>query len=208
MMLEMLTLATEWAKIVGAVAAFGIGLWQYAKAQKWKRREFIAAQVKEFESDKKVQLAMTMLDWNNRELYFPSEASDQPIALKVDTALLCSALLPHHWAKRYSKEEEMIRDCFDRFLGMLVMFWNFIEAGLINTDELRPYMQYWIRLISGQNTDWHTPQFFALLLNYIQVYGFTGAARLIKSFGYNPEPSKAALDEIQATVAASRQSAN
>jgi hypothetical protein len=78
---------------------------------------------------------------------------------------------------------------------MLVMFWNFIEAGLISTAELRPYMQYWIRLISGQMTDWHTPQSFYLLLNYIQVYGFTGAAILIKSFGYNPHPSKAAVDE-------------
>lgn len=88
MKLEVLKLATEWAKILGAIMVFSIGLWQYAKAQRWKRREFIAAQVKEFESDKKIQLAMTMLDWNNRELYFPSEASDKPIALKVDTALL------------------------------------------------------------------------------------------------------------------------
>jgi hypothetical protein len=122
MKLEVLNLATEWAKIAGAIVGFSIGLWQYAKAQRWKRREFIAAQVREFESDKKIQLAMTMLDWNNRELYFPSEASDKPIALKVDTALLCAAFLPHQWAKSYSKEEEMIRDCFDRFLDMLVMF--------------------------------------------------------------------------------------
>jgi hypothetical protein len=201
MKLEVLTLATEWAKIAGAIVVFSIGLWQYAKAQRWRRREFIAAQVKEFESDKKIQLAMTMLDWNNRELYFPSEASDKPIALKVDTALLCSAFLPHQWVKCYSKEEEMIRDCFDRFLDMLVMFWNFIDAGLISRDELRPYMQYWIRLISGQMTDWHTSQLFYLLLNHIQVYGFTGAALLIKSFGYNPQPPKAALDEaIKATL--------
>lgn len=202
MNLEMCKLATEWAKILGAVVAFGIGLWQYAKAQKWKRREFIAARVQEFESDRKVRLAMTMLDWTDRELYFPSEASDQPVALKVNDALLCSALLRHPLAKRYPKGEEMIRDCFDRFLDMLVTFWNFIEAGLISSDELRPYMQYWIRLVSGQVTDVHSPHVFSLLLDHIQFYGFTGAALLIKSFGYNPEPSKAALDEaIQATLA-------
>jgi len=158
--------------------------------------------MREFESDKKIQLAMTMLDWTNRELYFPSEASDRPIALTVNDALLCSALLPHQCAGRYSKEEAMIRDCFDHFLDMLVMFWNFIEADLVNCDELRPYMQYWIRLVSGQVTDWHSPQVFTLLLNHIRAYGFTGAALLIKSFGYNPQPSKAAVDEaIQATLA-------
>ena len=48
MKLEVLNLATEWLKIVGAFLVFIAGLWQYTKAQKWKRREFIAAQVKEF----------------------------------------------------------------------------------------------------------------------------------------------------------------
>lgn len=196
MHLEIFKLATEWAKIVGAVVVFGIGLWQYAKAQKWKRREFIATQMKEFESDEKIQLAMTMLDWNDRVLYFPSEASDKPIAVKVDDALICSALLPHQLARRYSKEEELIRDCFDRFLDMLVRLWNFVDAGLINTDELRPYIQYWIKLISTRMPNcWHEPEMFLLLLNHIQVYGFTGAALLIESFGYNPQPSEADLNK-------------
>lgn len=197
MKLEMLNLATEWAKIVGAIVVFSIGLWQYAKAQRWKRGEFVASQVKEFKSDRKIQLAMTMLDWTDRELYFPSETSDKPIALKVDNTLLRSALLPHKDAIRYTKEEEMIRDCFDSFLDMLVMFSNFIEARLISTDELRPYMQYWIDLISGQmkNVTWHPPEFFCLLLNYIEVYDFKGAALLLKGFGYNPQPSRVAVDQ-------------
>jgi hypothetical protein len=41
---------------------------------------------------------------------------------------------------------------------MLVRLWNFVEADLTNTDELRPYMDYWIRLTSGQMKDWHTPE--------------------------------------------------
>src|ERR1700730_12711986 len=85
-------LATEWAKILGAIGVFITGLWQYTKAQRWKRREFIATQVKQFEADKKIQLAMTMLDWNNRELYFPTDIPDKSIALRVDTDLICSAL--------------------------------------------------------------------------------------------------------------------
>ena len=63
--IEAWKLLTEWAKLIGAVAVFGIGLYQYAQAQKWKRREFISSQVKEFEADKKIQLSMTMLDWSD-----------------------------------------------------------------------------------------------------------------------------------------------
>jgi len=194
-------LATEWVKILGAIGVFITGLWQYTKAQRWKRREFIATQVKQFESDKKIQLAMTMLDWNNRELYFPSDTHDKSIALRVDTDLLCSALLPHEEAQSYSQEEEMIRDCFDHFLDMLGMFWNFIDARLISKAELEPYIQYWIRLVSGEMTGWHGPQLSYLLLNYIRVYNFTGAQRLIKRLGYDPQPSQAHLaDAIKATL--------
>lgn len=193
-------LLTEWAKIAGGVVVFLIGLCQYRKTQKWKRREFIAAQMKEFEADRKIQLAMTMLDWNERKLYFPSEAGDKPIALKIDEAILCSALLPHEWTS-YSEDEAKIRDCFDHFLDMLVRLWNFVEAGLISVDELRPYMDYWIELVSGQKPDWHTPEFFALLLNHIQKYGFLRAAKLIRSFGFNEQPSKEVLAEaIRQTV--------
>jgi hypothetical protein len=54
-----------------------VGLYQYVKAQRWKRREFIAAQIKDFEADKKIQLAMTMLDWNERTLTFPTETGER-----------------------------------------------------------------------------------------------------------------------------------
>jgi hypothetical protein len=195
-MLDFCTVTTtDWLKISGAIAVFSIGLWQYWKAQKWKRREFIAAQMKDFEADKKIQLTMTMLDWNDRELYFPSEVGDKPIVIKVDETILCSALLPHEYAGGYSKDEARIRDCFDHFLDMLVRLWNFIEAGLISVEEVRPYMDYWIELVAGKKSDWHTPQFVALLLNHIHKYDFERAANLIRSFGFNDQPSKEELDE-------------
>jgi hypothetical protein len=188
-------LLTEWAKIVGAMAVFLIGLWQYSKAQKWKRREFIASHIKEFEGDRKIQLAMTMLDWNDRELYFPSEASRDPIPVRVDDGLLCGALLPHEAANGYYPNEALIRDCIDHFLEMLVRLENFLEAKLIKLEELRPYISYWIRLVSGQMAGWHRPEVHTLLLNYIQKYGFAGAGRLIEQFGYNPIPPQTAIDE-------------
>jgi hypothetical protein len=182
-------------KLIGAVTVFGLGLYQYVQAQRWKRREFIAAQIKEFEADEDIRLVMTMLDWTDRKLYFPSDTGADPIEVKVDDGLLCSALLPHEAAHRYYPNEVMIRDRIDRYLEMLVRLENFVEARLISIAELRPYMSYWIRLISGHMPGWHSPDVFTLLLNYIQRYGFDGAQRLIRQFGYDPVPPKAAIDE-------------
>jgi hypothetical protein len=65
----------ELLKLIGATTVFGIGLYQYAQAQKWKRkrRESIASQFREFEADKSIQLVMTMLDWTDRPLHFRSD---------------------------------------------------------------------------------------------------------------------------------------
>jgi hypothetical protein len=43
-------------------------------------------------------------------------AGDKPIRVHVDAPALCSALLPHQLAEKYSSAEELIRDYFDRFL--------------------------------------------------------------------------------------------
>jgi hypothetical protein len=51
-----LTLVTDWVKIFGALVVFFIGLQRYSKAQEWKRGEFVAAQIKSFESDEKFRL--------------------------------------------------------------------------------------------------------------------------------------------------------
>src|ERR1051325_2140414 len=118
--MQLVPVEQDWIKIVGAFLVFCVGLWQYWRAQTWKRREFIASQMKDFEGDRRIQLAMTMLDWRDRELYFPSEADNTPVRVIVDGVLLSSALLPHEEAGGYSKEEVLIRDCIDRFLDMLV----------------------------------------------------------------------------------------
>jgi hypothetical protein len=145
-----LTLLADWVKIFGALVVFFIGLQRYSKAQEWKRGEFIAAQIKSFESDRKIQIVMTMLDWNDRELNFPLETGGEIILIMVDDALLSSALLPHDAAQGYYPKEVMIRDCIDRYLDMLARLQNFVDARLIGVAELRPYMDYWIQLTAGK----------------------------------------------------------
>ena len=176
-------------KLLGALIVFIIGIYQYVLAQKWKRREFIAQQMKEFEADADVRIMMRIFDWTERTVFLPSDSGGPPIEVKVTDDLLCAALLPHRDAGHYDRYEVLLRDRIDRFLDMLVRLDNFVEAGLISVNELRPYIVYWVELVSGNKKDWHTPEVWALLLNYIKEYEFSGAARLIKRFGFNPDPS-------------------
>ena len=58
----------EILKLLGATAAFWIGLNQYRKSETWKRLEFVAAEIKTFYDDAAVKLAMGMLDWRRKEV--------------------------------------------------------------------------------------------------------------------------------------------
>ena len=182
-------------KLIGALIVFVISLYQYVRSQKWKRREFIAQQIKEFEADPEIRMMMKIFDWTDRTFFFPSDSGGPPVKVRVNDDLLCSALLPHEHAGRYDLYEVLLRDRIDRFLDMLVRLDNFVEAHLISVDELKPYVSYWIELISGNKKDWHTAQVWVLLLNYIKEYDFPGAANLIKGFGFSSEPDPGLLQE-------------
>src|SRR5437763_11822396 len=51
---------------VAALIAFIVGLAQYRHAQRWKRAEFVAKEIKELKSDPAIRNALLMLDWNER----------------------------------------------------------------------------------------------------------------------------------------------
>jgi hypothetical protein len=73
----------ELLKLIGATTVFGIGLYQYAQAQKWKRREFTASQFREFEADKSIQFVMTILDFTDRPQYFRSDIGGSPTVYSI-----------------------------------------------------------------------------------------------------------------------------
>jgi hypothetical protein len=74
-------------------STFGVGLWQYAKAQRWKRAEFVAAQIKELEASigarNAIRNAMMMLDWHDGTLQSSRDGKSLPFSNHmVETALV------------------------------------------------------------------------------------------------------------------------
>jgi hypothetical protein len=87
---------------LGALGAFAVGLVQYRRADYWKRSEFLAKEMKEYFADPKVMLALTMVDWGERDIQLfdppkPGSGSVDSGERTIDRALQCQALRPHDW---------------------------------------------------------------------------------------------------------------
>jgi hypothetical protein len=179
------------------------GLYQYRKAQLWKRSEFVAAQMKAFFSDPEVRKATTMIDWAIRRInLFDTRDEDQSKWPVVSREMQCRALLPHTVlpdrsdgeaataaesiagsAPQFTLQEAAIRDSYDRLLDGLERFASYIETRLVTREDLEPYLGYWIRDIASDGEDETEKRWTFLLFVYIEFYGFSGVQKLFRLNG-------------------------
>ena len=212
MVLDMFTLASTSSdvlpllefllKFIGGIGAFWlfvIGFRRYKKDQTWKRNEFVATEVKEFNADPMCRNAMYMLDWPERYIYFfPDQPDYARRFAKVDRAILRRALQYHELRGgdintiRFTDDEVAIRDSFDQFFSYFERFYQFVEAGLITPAELEPYLNYWINLITFSLE----PDLRETLYHYVNRYQYTGTASLFKSFGKDISPTSDIMDTL------------
>jgi hypothetical protein len=236
---EKLTLAqivVSFFGFIGAISAFSFAIYQYIQSARWKRMEFIAGEIKEFEADPVVQNALMMIDWGRRKinLNLVSTPTEQDFKIITRTAQW-KALLPHELKHKYEEyqskpddeksdadekfaksetisseiappedskktedktpkdynftpDEAKIRDTYDVFLTRLDRFETFIEAKLIEPDELKPFIAYWIdALTSGENLNKDAAWKFTLL-TYINRYKYTGVIKLFKNYDLEINP--------------------
>src|SRR6185295_20218314 len=104
--------------LLGAAIAFGSGLFQYRRAQQWKRAEWVAQEMKLLFGDPRVQAALLMIDWGSRRIpLYPDRenVSDRYVLLTNDT--VARALMLHsERPEGFSDLEADIREAFDRAL--------------------------------------------------------------------------------------------
>lgn len=164
----------ELMKIGGVSCAFLIGLWQYHKAQVWKRLEFVAGEMKAFFDDEAASAAMTMLDWSRKEIQLfrfrnPDDSTSETVTYEI-----VKASLGTERGKRHNKVESAVREIFDRFLSYLERFEGFIETGAVKQKDLKPYLHYWTKLLSGSNC--HSPlvsiEVLPQLWAFVDHYGY------------------------------------
>jgi hypothetical protein len=95
--------------------------------------------------------------------------------------------------ERYRTEEFPIeltlRGWFDEFLMGLEHFNSMIEAGNANAEAFKPFIVYWVRLISDRRFRRKGGSgFYDQLSHYIHWAGFDGVQRLFERYGYKILP--------------------
>jgi hypothetical protein len=180
--------------IISGLIAFSFGIYQYIKGQEWKRAEFVVNLIDKFESQIQVKNAMLMLDWNSRQIVFSDKTS-----IYFEDNILEHALTIHTrlaLGDEYTEDESKIRDAFDVFFDGLQRFDQHIELGLLNADDLRPYILYWIELIGNENPIRKSNTIIKIMWEYIHYYGYSGVQTLCIRYGYDITPSEEFLQEI------------
>jgi hypothetical protein len=171
--------------LVGAVG-FTIAYGQYKEARTWKRVEFLANTVKEFNSNLSVQNAKQMLDsmWldgSGRKIKLYPDNEPATARYETVTNIETHNALVLQRPNTFSDKEKAIADCFDVFLGWLERFNSYLTSGLVKKEELELYIIYWLRLIGGTKPLF-VPEFRGRLLEYAKHYGFTEVDDLLSKY--------------------------
>ena len=160
-----------------AILVFGIGLYQYWIAQKWKKTEFVAQQMKDFDSAPYTSVAFRLIDWEDWVVQVPGEKAK----LTVTDEFLCKALRQEDDGE-FDDDEAYVRECFDAFWGGIDRFASFVDYGLLTREDLVPYLEYWVRIILGLK-EHRTAKVRRAISNHAEHRGFYRAIKLVSELG-------------------------
>jgi hypothetical protein len=195
--------------LLGTFVAAVLAVRTFRRTEQWKRAEFLAAKMKEFFDDRRVQQAMTLIDWGSRRVPLLDASAPDGGVVRVTRALQTRALLPHTMVdeatgsdiegdadsvpmRRYRPEEAAIRDRYDAFLDGLERFAGYVQSGLVEAAALRPYLGYWVDDIHAPTKDVADAEWCAVLLTYVHFYRYQGVQQLFRELGRDVSPGSAA----------------
>jgi hypothetical protein len=147
---------------------------EYRKTQLWKESEFLSKEIKEFFSDERVKVVLTLLDWNVRKIMINGQE------VKVNDDYMIEALKTHNQKSRFSIEEAHIRDLFDNFFDKLAYFNIHCKNGLVSEKKIFNYFDYYFNILTTtERKDWN---FIKTIDNYIDYYDYTNVRELLDKY--------------------------
>lgn len=145
--------------VIGTIVATIFIIPQYLENQKWKVYEFIAREVKDFETRQETINVMRMLDSENRSIKLFTDADNSKNKFIIVTKKgLCEALssledreLDEDIQKPRKADQAYInaaiKDNFDKVLDNLERLNNLIESKVVTKEGLRNYIDSWLEVI-------------------------------------------------------------
>lgn len=149
-------------------------VWEYIQSLRWKKSEFLAKEIKEFQNDLDSKMVFQILDWNTRKVNIRGEE------IIITDDKLAEALKTHDEKSNYELWEANLRDIFDKFFDKISTFQIYIESGLIHEKELFLYIGYYIKILEGNSRK--PKKVISAFKNYLNYYNFSNVETLIESF--------------------------
>ena len=140
-------------------------LYEYTKKIKWERTKFLSEKVESFLSDPQIKKVLTILDWNSSYIEFGEGK------IKYDDNMIMESLITHNYKTLYTKEEKYIRELFDYFLDELSKFQIWIDTGLIEREQTKKFLKYYLDILSGVRNS-KSQEFRKSIEKYIEYYGY------------------------------------
>jgi hypothetical protein len=168
-----------------AIAVFLFGILQYRASENWKRSEFVAAQIKEFNSDKINRAVLLMMDYDPARVeLFPDKANAKDRYVDVKFGMLVNAVGQE---KNFSDAEFQIRIYFEDFLKSLARFNYFLDSSAIEPQELCADFAYPVELMTGtaremklKNTGDDIEPFSKAVHNYLARWEYTDITNFLQ----------------------------
>jgi hypothetical protein len=163
---------------VCGIAVFLFGILQYRSSENWQRSEFVAAQIKEFNTDKINTAVLEMMDYDpaHVELY-PENSSAKDRYVDVTLPMLVKAVGQE---KEFSDAEFRVRIFFEHYLKSLSRFNYLLTSGAIGPEELCADFAYPVELMTGtaremklRNTGDDIAPFAKAVHDYLVYWGYS-----------------------------------
>jgi hypothetical protein len=187
------------AVLVG-VSGFLLGVWEYAKAQRWKKAELAAQKLDLLNSDPQLHLCCVFLDYSARMLPIPPGydgiSKDETFVHSADE--MTEGLRPEKEKAGFKWPLVVYRDAFDRLFCYLEEINHYLDTGLLFVGDVRP-LRYWVDAVANPRF----PKEKDVPARFVATYGYKGVPMLAKKLGVKwPAVSRASATVVEAPAPA------
>lgn len=158
--------------LLGTCVGGTFALVQYRNARRWDRAKLGNQVLERLQSDEWIATACLMLDWSTREIAVPKGMVGfvGKESFIHSAELMSGALQPRGNGMRYTREQVVYRDVFDRFFQFLEGVNAALDSGLYEAKDVKP-LGYYLKAI-------FEPRFLsekavADLQQYLKDFGFS-----------------------------------
>jgi hypothetical protein len=175
------------ATLVTAASAIGGGgfaLWRWVDDQRWRRVQYAQSVIKTSFEDETVTKACEVLDTTDQVVRFRDRHDPKKEReIHISDDFLINALSTFDEKTSNTSEELYVRLVLDKLFDEINTFQSHIDAGLIKLNDIRPYLEYWIKEISG-NGRVHEERVAYQIYKFLRYFGYSGVLTLASDMGF------------------------